>query len=67
MYVAPRITLSGPTLGGMNVIAGDAGAGAAAVGAASARAPVTGPARANGMRTAAAADNLRIRIRISFD
>jgi hypothetical protein len=67
MIVGPRVTLSGPTLGGTNKNRGDAATdGDDAVGVVSARAPATGAASANGMRTAAAADNLRIRIRISF-
>jgi hypothetical protein len=67
MIVGPRFTLSGPTRGGTNVISGDAAIDRAdTVAVVSACAPATGAARANGMRTAAAADRLRIRIRISF-
>ena len=65
MIVGPRFTVSGPTLGGTNVnVAAFAAARDDAAGVVAA--PATGAAMANGTRTAAAADNLRIRIRISF-
>jgi hypothetical protein len=68
MNVGAMLTLIGPTFGGTNVRRGGAAAGVAgAVAVASARAPATGPASASGMRTAVAADNHGIRIRISFD
>jgi hypothetical protein len=63
MNVAPMMTCSGPTFGGMKVKTGDAvDEDAEAGGVVAALAPATGAARTSGARAAAIAASFRVRI-----